>query len=176
MFSRRWYIAPLVLILIVGLLGAGGYAIHRAGWMQGYAMGQLATAGKETASMPWAARAFGPWGHGYRAPFFGHSPFRSGFSLVIGIVVLMLAAKCMAYLLFGRHVRHPEWAAARKGRVPFEGMPGGMPMHGPAGRARARRWHRMHCQMSPRFYEDEEEPGEDKGQAAQYAPEASAES
>ena len=167
MLSRRWYIAPLVLILIVGLLGAGGYVIHRAGWMQGYAMGQLATAGEETAPMPYAARVFGPWGRGYRAPFFGRSPLLSGFSLVIGIVVLILVSKCMVYLLFGRHMHHFKWAAARKGRVPFEGT-----MYGPAGRARARRWHRMHCQMSPWFDEGDEMSNEGEDEGAEDTPEA----
>ena len=160
MFSRRWYLGPLALILIVGLLGAGGYLIHRAGWMQGYAMGLVAQGGKQA-----VPSAFGSWGYGYPGRFFGHSPFLSGFGLLIGIMVLVTVGRCMAYLLFGGHMRESKWAAARKGRGPFGGMPPGMPMYGPAGRAWARRWHRMHCQMSPWFEKEDEtsDRSEDEG-------------
>jgi len=174
----------LVAVLVIGLLALGGYAIHRAGWAQGYAMGLVATGGEEAAPAPYVRHGFGLWRYGYPGRFFGHSPFRSGFGLVIAIVGLILVGKCFAHLLFFRMMRSYKWARMRAGKPPFEGAPQGMPMYGPAGRAWARRWYMMHCHtphrgwghVPPWFCEGEEEPEEDKDQAAEDAPESEPES
>ena len=179
MFSRRWYVAPVIAILLIGLLVAGGYVIHRAGWTQGYSMGLVAEGGEEAAPY-----AFGPRSYGYRGRFVGHSPLLSGFGLVIGIMVLVVVAKCIAHLLFWRNARRFNWASTGAGKPPFEGAPGRMPMYGPAARMWARRWHRMHRGMPhqwwghvpPWFCEEGDEPEEDKGQAAEDAPEVETES
>lgn len=174
MFSRRWYVGPVIAILLIGLLFAGGYAIHRAGWMQGYAMGLVAQGGQDAAPY-----AFGPWGYGYPGHFFGHSPSLLGFGLLIVIMVLVMVGKCVAYLLFCRDARRFKWAATGAGKPPFEGAPEGMPMYGPAAPMWARHWHRMHHgwgHVPPWFCEERDEPEEDKGQAAEDAPEVEAES
>ena len=182
MFSRRWYIAPLVAVLVIALLALGGYAIHRASWEQGYAMGVVATGGEEAAPAPYARHRFGLWSYGYPGRLFGHSPFLSGLGLVIAIVGLITVGRCIAHLLFFRTIRRYEWSGAQAGEPPVEGAPQGMPMYGPAGRAWARRWYRMRCHtphrgwghVPPWFYGREEETQED--QAAEDATEPEPES
>ena len=62
MFSRRWYIVPVIVVLLVGFVIAGGYAIHRAGWMQGYAIGLAADSAGDIAAGGAALAATGALG------------------------------------------------------------------------------------------------------------------
>lgn len=53
--SKSWVwflVKALVALILVGLLVAGGFAIHYVSWSQGYAMGQRAAEGEEVAEPP----------------------------------------------------------------------------------------------------------------------------
>jgi len=65
MSRRAFFIAPLVALIVFGLLlAAGAFGLHRWAWSQGYAAGQLASAGKEMPPQvgypmrPFGARGF----------------------------------------------------------------------------------------------------------------------
>jgi hypothetical protein len=49
MSSTRLVLVPLILVILIGLLMGGGWAVHRIGWTEGYAAGAGAAAGEVTA-------------------------------------------------------------------------------------------------------------------------------
>jgi hypothetical protein len=53
MSRTRLVLVPLVLVIIIGLLCGGGWAIHRIGWSDGYLAGVRAAAG-EVSTVPYA--------------------------------------------------------------------------------------------------------------------------
>jgi hypothetical protein len=48
MSSTRFVLVPLILVILIGLLIGGGWAVHRIGWTEGYAAGAAAAAGEVT--------------------------------------------------------------------------------------------------------------------------------
>jgi len=115
MGRRSWFVGLFVTLIVISLLVLGGVAIHRAGWVQGYAMGQLGTGEEGEAPVPYAPHAFGPWG--YRGRYLGHSPVLRGLGLLAGIVGVILVGKLIFGLVVFRHMRPWKWAFA-SGDVP----------------------------------------------------------
>jgi hypothetical protein len=127
--SKGWFVWRIVAtVILVGLLAAGGIAIHRLGWAQGYAAGQL-EAGEGAAQLPGAFPGFGHpgWHFGFH-PFFG-----AGLILTVGLGLLMLA-------LVGKLVRLWVWGSVgRRWTMPPR----------PMDPRWARRWHRYHGPVPP---------------------------
>jgi hypothetical protein len=89
MSRARFFLAPLALLIIVGLLILGGFAIHRTGWAQGYRMGQMAAGITDGAVVPYV-----PYGPG------------SGGLLITLVVFLLLL------LVAGKFFRFWAWRMA----------------------------------------------------------------
>ena len=53
MSSTRLVLVPVILVILIGLLIGGGWAVHRIGWTEGYAAGAGAAAGEVT-TVPYA--------------------------------------------------------------------------------------------------------------------------
>jgi len=114
--SKKWFLwRGLAGVILISLLIGGGVAIHYVGWSRGYAMGQLAAEGEESATAPY-------W-FGYRRPL-GFAPLMFGVGLILKIGLLLL--------LFG--------AIARLFRFAVWGIAGGPMWGGP----RARYLRRVH--------------------------------
>lgn len=58
MSRTRFLVVPLVLVILIGLLIGGGWAVHRIGWSEGYVAGMRAAAG-EVSSVPYAPTGLG---------------------------------------------------------------------------------------------------------------------
>jgi len=123
MFRKRYLWVPVVGLILIGLLVAGGLVVDRMAWSRGYAMGQVA--GVEEAEVPDAPRAFG---FGFPDRYYRHSPLGFGLGLVVELflVVLALGFFCKlcgfgAWALMGA----PRWHVGR-------------------ARRRPRRWHPRH--------------------------------
>jgi hypothetical protein len=44
--SRTWFrLAPLAILIIIGMLIAGGFVFYRISWLEGYRTGQMVAAG-----------------------------------------------------------------------------------------------------------------------------------
>jgi hypothetical protein len=154
-----WFLARAVAMLIlIGLIVAGGFAIHYISWSQGYAAGQLTAEGKEVTTPPhlpddsgylmWHARSvYRPFG--VIGALFG-----------IGLCILFFAIvfKLIRFVIWGsvfRHTMAGPWAR---------------PWCGPHGRRAYRRharWHRMHGPMPPWCWDwdEEAEEGDEKPDA-----------
>lgn len=89
MSRARFVVVPVVSLVIIGLLIAGGWAVHRIGWSQGYAMGQLAAEGEAASSL-----AYGPSGAGY-----------VGLFLLLAFVLLLVVG------IVGKLLRFLAWSA-----------------------------------------------------------------
>ncbi len=100
MFRGGFLLRILLALLLVGLLAAGGVALYRLGWAQGYQAGALATASSTTGQgntpnqvVPPAPYYFyGPWfyGRGFYGPGFGFFPFFPLFGLGFFLIVFFL--------------------------------------------------------------------------------------
>ena len=127
--SKKWFwMRALVMLVIIGLLAGGGWALYRAGWSQGYAASPPVVEGEEGAiTSP---------GLGYPGWHLGHVPFMFGAVFKIGLLLLFLAVigKMLRFVLWG-----PAWRF---------GMAGPRFMRG-VGYHRAARWQRMHGPVPP---------------------------
>lgn len=113
MFRRGVFFRVLGAILLLVLFVAGGFAIHRAGVAQGYALG-VATAQSETGELPdnpalmmpyMYARPFGGWyGYGFH-PFGG---FGFIFSLFFGLLFLFFITR-LIFRPWGWAGPHTYW-------------------------------------------------------------------
>ena len=131
MSRRAFYFVPLAALIILGLLlAAGGFALHRWAWSQGYMAGQLASAGE---TMP---PAFGHPMRPFGARGFFCAPtllFIVGGFLLLGMVGRWFhmwtwhrvmhrhGRKAMWWGPAGRHWHHgpvptwfPEWSEERQ--------------------------------------------------------------
>jgi hypothetical protein len=88
MFRRRFFSTALAFLLLSALLLAGGYALTRAGWSQGYAAGLQASGGEIAPAFP--IRPFGPLALGFL-------PLLCGFGLLFFFGLFVLR-----FFLFGR--------------------------------------------------------------------------
>jgi hypothetical protein len=150
-----WFVARAVAMLfLVGLVVAGGFAIHYISWSQGYSAGQLAGEGEEVATPPYF-----PGGPEY---FLWHSRtmyhplgilgtlFKIGLFLLFFVIVF----KLIRFVIWGsvfRHAMAGPWARH------WHGYPGRRAYR------RYARWHRMHGPMPPWGWDwDEEDEETDK--------------
>ena len=136
MLKTRLLLVPLSLLVVIGLLIGGSWAIHRIGWTEGYAVGMGAAAGKVTA-VPYA-----PTGLSYLGLF-----------LTAGLAFLLLVTvtgKLLGLLAF-KTVAGP-WMRAHS---PLRG-----PM-GPNGERWAKHWH-GHPHHVPPWCWGGEPPAEEK--------------
>lgn len=125
MSRTRFLVAPLLAVIIVGLLVVGGWAIHRIGWSEGYAVGQLTDGGGELSTPPYA-----PIGLGYLGLF-----------LTAGLAFLVLV------MIVGKLFRFWAWKTAA---LPW--MMAGGPWKqavGPNGEPWIRYWRRHHRHVPP---------------------------
>ena len=92
---RRHFYAKAVLVLAaIGLLFAGTRGAFRAGWWQGYQMGQADESGEERAMPYW-----GPYGGGFRG-MRGYHPFgfaRGLLTVMMPLLLLGLFAKLLGF-------------------------------------------------------------------------------
>ena len=59
MSNRRFWLASLSGLIIIGLLILGGYALYTTAWSQGYALGQLEAGREGQAATPYMPLGFG---------------------------------------------------------------------------------------------------------------------
>jgi len=146
-----WWRALAVLIL-VGLVIAGGFTVHYLAWSQGYAAGQVVGEGEEIATPPYLPRGFGHYGR------------PAAFMFGAGLLV-----KCVLGLIFFavvfKLIRFIVWGAAFG-----PAMCGPWPKHlhgGHRGRARRRyRRHWAHGPPVPPWFCDWDEAEEEEGAEA----------
>jgi hypothetical protein len=99
MFHRRPLFGLIVLLVIFGLILAGGAAAQRNAWMQGYMMGRLSsgTDGAGANTLPPFAYG-GGYGWGYGGPHFGGF---LGFLVVVGILFLVFGGMRRFHMMHG---------------------------------------------------------------------------
>ena len=150
-----WFLARAVaMLLLIGLVVAGGFAIYHISWSHGYAAGQLTAEGEKGATPPYL-----PDGPGY-LPWHARSVYRPlgalGALFTIGLCILffVIVFKLIRFVIWGSVFRH-----AMTG--PWAGR-----WHGHPGRRAYRRyarWHHMHGPMPPWCWDwDEEDEEADK--------------
>lgn len=153
MFRRRFLWVPVVGLILIGLLVAGGFAVHQLAWSRGYAMGQAA--GVEEGEALVRPSPFA-WGHPGR--YYGYSPLGSGLGIVVMLFLAILAfgffckiCGFVMWMLMGPRVRRYRTAWRRP-----------------------RRWHPHHG-FPPHWHWDWEEADDDAAQDAEPAKDAEAE-
>jgi len=63
MERRRCFVwRAVATVVLIGLVVAGGFAVHRLGWSQGYTSAELADQGEEAPVPPLAPRGWRPVG------------------------------------------------------------------------------------------------------------------
>lgn len=139
MSKTRFLLVPLAGLIVIGLLIMGGWAIHRTGWSEGYAMGQLAAGGEAGGTAPYGLglSLFLPWGVGLF--------FTVALLLLLGVIgkIFGLCAWKMA---------GGPWMTARGRRKMADGA---------SGERWAGHWHRPHGPMHPWCW-GWQEPSEEK--------------
>jgi hypothetical protein len=93
MEHRNWFVWRAVAAgVLIGLLAAGGFAIHRLGWSQGYAAAELNAQGEEAPTPPLAPPGWRPVGFG-----------RGGLlvSLVLGLLFFAFVGKLLRFAMWG---------------------------------------------------------------------------
>ena len=150
--SKRGFLwRTLAMLVLVGLVIAGGFAVHYLAWSRGYAAGQLAEGGEEVEMPPYLPHGFGYYGR--PASFM----FGAGmlFKCLLGLIFFAVVCKLIRFVV---------WGAAFG-----PAMCGPWPKHLHRGHwRRARRWRRRHWMhgppLPPWFWdwdEDEEDAEED---------------
>jgi hypothetical protein len=154
-----WFLArAAAMLILIGLIVAGGFAIHYISWSRGYAAGQLTSAGENGATPPyfpddpgylmWHARSV-------------HRPFGViGALFGIGLCILFFAIvfKLIRFVIWGsvfRRAMAGPWARSWYGP------------HGRRAYRRHARWHRAHGPMPPWCWDwdEEAEEGDEKPDA-----------
>jgi hypothetical protein len=105
MYRTGFFWRFLLGLLLIGLLAAGGTALFRAGWAQGYQVAAISAASGAEGSVP--APLYYPYmGYGYR-PFFG--PF--GLFGLVGMLFLFFILFGGLFRMWGwrRHAMHGKW-------------------------------------------------------------------
>ena len=133
--SRTWFrLAPLAILIIIGMLIVGGFVFYRISWLEGYRTGQMVAAGVADGTV---------------VPYVPHQPGCGGLLLTLGAIFLLL-------LVAGKFFRFWAWRAA--------GGPGMMPHGQKSEYwARHWRRHRPHGPVPPWCW-DWEEPSEEKAE------------
>jgi hypothetical protein len=138
---RDWFAWRVVAtVVLLGLLVAGGFAVHRLGWSQGYAAAELSAGGEEAPTPPLAPPGWRPAGFVYR-PLGGLLV-----TLLLGLILLSFAGKLLRVVLWGAMA--------------------GPAMAGPW----RHHWHRMHGPLPPWYgpwcQQHSERPQESDDQAS----------
>jgi hypothetical protein len=148
-----WFLARAVAMLIlIGLVVAGGFAIHYISWSQGYSAGQLTSEGEEVATPPYFP---GDSGHFMWHARSVHRPFGViGALFRIGLCILFFAIvfKLIRFVVWGSVFRH---AMAGPWAKPWCGP------HGRRAYGRHARWHKMHGPPMPPWCWDWDEGDEE---------------
>ena len=121
MSQKRFLVVALAVLIVAGLLIAGGAVVRQSAWTQGYMMGRLAAGADDGVPVP-----YGAYGFGYPRSHFGFAPFLC----TAGLFVLLLIA-------VGKFFRFRAWKMAHWGHKPPEGG-------WPKGERWAKHWHRHH--------------------------------
>jgi hypothetical protein len=119
--SRTWFVwRAVAAVVLVALLVAGGFAVHRLGWSQGYAAAELAGQGEE------ASRLFLPPQGWHPVGFVRGGLF---ISLLLGLLFFALIGKLLRIILWGAMAGPAMCRAAVGGswRHPRHGMHGPVP-------------------------------------------------
>jgi len=88
------FIRLVGLLILIGVLGAGGAMLYRAGQAQGYWLGQSAAAALEGApAQPLVPGTIYPPAFGY--PGYGWSPLGGLFGLIFGTILLFFAIRLL---------------------------------------------------------------------------------
>jgi hypothetical protein len=131
--SRSWFVwRAVAAVVLIGLLVAGGFAIHRLGWSQGYTAAELSAQGEEAQTPPLAPPSWRPVGLA-----------RGGLLVSILLAVLFFA-------FVGRLLRVIMWGA----------MAGPAMCHAGMGRSWRHPRHWMHGPVPPWHTPWCEQPGE----------------
>jgi hypothetical protein len=138
MFWRRFWVIALIVVLVAGLLGAGGYLLYNGGWSQGYEEGQEAAGGEVSGAEPYVRPRFHfpRWGVGF-APFHFLGLF---FKIVFVLLLVGLIAKLLG---FWGHRRVLRWHRA-----------------GPEGTYWTGPWYHPHGPTPPWYRSGEQPAGE----------------
>jgi hypothetical protein len=155
-----WFLARAVAMLIlIGLVVAGGFAIHYLSWSRGYAAGQLTGEGEEVATPPYLPDEPGYFLWHARS---AHRPFSViGTLFKIGLCILffVIVFKLIRFVIWGsvfHHAMAGPWAKSwwdPRWRRTFW---------------RHARWHRVHGPVPPWCWdwnEDEEADEEPDAEA-----------
>ena len=103
----------LATVIVIGLLAAGGFAIYRLGWSQGYTAAELAAQGQEGPASPLAPRGWRPVGWASEGLLI---------SLVLPLILFAFVGKLTRVILWIAVVRLPGWRTAH-------GRFGSYPLH-----------------------------------------------
>jgi hypothetical protein len=149
MFRGGFFWRFLLALVIVGGLAAGGAALFRAGWAQGYQVGALSSSAEGSEAVPNP-----PFYYGYPRPYFGpgfgfplfFAPF--GFFLWIGFFLLM-------FFLVGNLFRFWGWRRWHGGPWRSGGEHGPMPPG-------SREWHERHKEQAEGSQGAAQAPGENR--------------
>jgi flagellar biosynthesis protein FliQ len=133
-------LVPLLLVVLAGLLITGGWAVHRIGWTEGYAVGRGVAAG-EVNSVPYA-----PTGLSYVGLF-----LTAGLALV---VLMALVSKLIGLWAF-RTFAGPWMMAHRRAVGPS----------GPNGERWTAHWRTPHRHVPPWCWDWEQATEEKRGEA-----------
>jgi hypothetical protein len=113
--SWAWFLVKaLVALILVGLLVAGGFAIHYVSWSQGYATGQRAAEGEEVAEPPpYLYHGFRPSGRlGLVRPLMCAGGFLLLLVVVGGLFRALAWRRMWAYGPWAMH--HHRWPRGRR--------------------------------------------------------------
>jgi hypothetical protein len=145
MSRTRFLLVPLILVILIGLLIGGGWAVHRLGWSEGYMAGMRAATG-EVNMVPYA-----PLGLGHVALFL---------TAVLAFLVLVgFMAKLLRLWAFGA-IMGP-WM-----------MSGGPWKHAPVG-PNGERWasrRRYYHRHAPPWWWGWEQPSDEEREAQEGRP------
>ena len=117
------FLRILLALVLIGMLFAGGYALYRMGFSQGYAQGAVVAAGDGQSSAP-NMPVYPPYGYMYPPFHFGFFPFFP----IFGIFFFGF----LFFILFRALIRPWRWGYPPGGPPPgyWHGGPGGW---GPSG-------------------------------------------
>jgi hypothetical protein len=148
MSKTRFLLLPLVMLVIIGLLIGGGWAIHRLGWTEGYAVGTRVAAG-EMSAVPYA-----PSGISYLALF-----LTAGLAFLVLIAFIGTLLRLWAFKTVGGPwmMHHGPWKA---------------PV-GPHGEHFERHWRSFHRHAPPGWW-GWEQPSDEECEAHEAKPSSAA--
>ena len=108
MFGKRILPLALMALLVIALFNIVSSSAYRAGWSQGYSVGQATTGSEEDAPPPAPYAGYGPYGRG--GPGWGFSPFWGLGLFFKFFLFLILLAAISRFFFFRRWGRwHGPW-------------------------------------------------------------------